>query len=327
MTSIFAPLPPDFFKHQKRPEDPSDQRMGHHIERAPADFELFCSQIKKNDTVILGYPDDRGVERNGGRTGALLAPDLIRKHLYRFTPPYTSKELPRIFDLGNLRTWSHDLPVAHEEARKCIAKIRQHGAKVVTIGGGHDWAYPDFVDFAENSATQNKKIINVDAHLDMRPNPKSEDRQSHSGTPFRRIIEGAKKSSALSFASIGLQKQCNSAEHVEWAHSRRVTTMFAEDMPDSVKEAWNLIIDRIELKESTSEIGLSVDLDAFPQYMAPGVSAPQVFGLNPALIGQFVGHFSPQITQLGIYEYNPNFDVDERTARLAATLIYKFLTA
>jgi len=325
MTNLFTPVSPDFFNPAKRTEDPSDQRMGHHIERAPADFELFCSSLKSGDFCILGYPDDRGVERNGGRTGALLGPEIIRKHLYKMTPSYSRKEWPRVVDLGDLRSWSHDLPLAHEEARKCIAKIRKQGAKIISLGGGHDWAFPDFVDFAKNSASKQKKIINIDAHLDMRPLPKDEKRGWQSGTPVCRINEENAQTSELSFATVGLQKHCNSQDHIEWAHSRRVTTMFLEDMPHNSADAWNLVLDRLELKQSSSEIGLSIDLDAFAQNVAPGVSAPQVFGLSPSLVSKFLSNYRDQISQLGIYEYNPNYDRDEQTARLAALLVYKYI--
>ena len=324
MTTLFTSIPNDFFNFPKRQEDPSDLRIGHHIERASADFETNLSEIAAGDVVLWGYPDDRGVERNFGRTGALLAPDIIRKQLYKMTPPHGSRELPRIFDFGNLKTWSHDLPEAHAFARECVLAVQKKGAKLVTLGGGHDWAFPDFVDFAGHNPAVKSKIINVDAHLDMRPNPKQEDRQSHSGTPFRRIIE-ENNSQSLSMSTIGLQKHCNNSEHVEWAHSRRVTTLFLEDMPESLNESWPLVSDRLELQQDQN-IGLSIDMDAFPQHIAPGVSAPQVYGINPQICSKLIQNFRTPISQLGIYEYNPSFDLDERTARLAALFIYQYLT-
>ena len=118
MNSLFTPSSRELWDLFKREEDEQDPRLGHGIERVEAPFGAFLEHVKSGDVVLLGYPDDRGVERNGGRTGAFAAPDLIRKFLFRLTPSYTSKNTPKIYDIGNLKTWSQDLPLSHEEARR-----------------------------------------------------------------------------------------------------------------------------------------------------------------------------------------------------------------
>src|SRR4051812_32992347 len=57
--------------------------------------------------VIVGFPVDEGVRRNGGRVGAAQAPTAIRQALYRLTPdPESHTEfvqlLGRTIDLGDL---------------------------------------------------------------------------------------------------------------------------------------------------------------------------------------------------------------------------------
>jgi formiminoglutamase len=103
-----------------------------------------------------------------------------------------------------------------------------------------------------------------------------------------------------------------------------VTTLFFEEMPSDVGPQWKLVADRLELLKEDAVYGLSIDLDAFPQSDAPGVSAPQTVGLNPLFGLEFVRKLKPQARQLGIYELNPRFDVDARTARLAARLVWEF---
>ncbi|HLR26945.1 MAG TPA: hypothetical protein VK112_13855, partial [Fodinibius sp.] len=54
-----------------------DPRMGH---------LLAHQQESSPKVVLLGFPSDEGVKRNGGREGAAEAPDEIRKELYKMTP-------------------------------------------------------------------------------------------------------------------------------------------------------------------------------------------------------------------------------------------------
>jgi formiminoglutamase len=321
---MFTPFNINEHLPKPRAEDPDDKRIGHLVESIDSFTLDRIQEIPEGATVILGYADDRGVDRNFGRTGAFAGPDAIRRIFYRLTPSYNLKKFPKICDLGNLKSWSMDLTEAQEEARKVITALRSRNARIVSLGGGHDWAYPDFVDFAADFSDKATKLINIDAHLDMRPNPKNTDRSNHSGTPFRKIIEeNSKFKSEISM--LGLQEQCNSAHHVDWAHSHRVSTLFLEEIPENLEKRWPLIEDRLQLKSRDSIFGLSIDLDAFPQFVAPGVSAPQAVGLDPRLVMHMVKTLGSRVSQLGIYEYNPRYDLDDRTARLAAMFLYTFV--
>jgi formimidoylglutamase len=325
MNSLFTPTPKELSELFVREEDPQDLRLAHSIRRVEAPFGIFLEQVKAGDVVILGYPDDRGVERNGGRTGAFAAPDLIRKFLFRLTPSYSTKKLPTIYDLGNLKTWSQDLPVSHEEARDCVKALRQKGARLVTLGGGHDWAYPDFVDLAEAFPTRKARVLNIDAHLDVRPEPQDEKRKGNSGTPFRRVLS-LQSQKIPEIMAMGLQETSNAKAHVEWAHSRHVTTLFLEELPENLERRWPFVVDRLQLADKSAVYGISIDMDAFPQFVSPGVSAPQVFGVDPRLVQKLITTMGTSIEHLGLYEYNPSFDSDSHSARLAAHLIHTYLT-
>lgn len=73
--------------------------------------------------------------------------------------------------------------------------------------------------------------------------------------------------------------------------------------------------------------GLSIDLDAFPQSAAPGVSAPQAIGVDPMIAISLIHKMGKNLQQLGLYEMNPRYDLDGRTARLAAKLAHTFLVS
>jgi formiminoglutamase len=322
---MFTPYPDDLVPRAPRKEDPADKRMGSFVQTVRDSFPVFLEKVKKGDLVLIGYPDDRGVERNGGRTGAFAAPDRIRHWFYKMTPSYRLKTDPQIWDLGNLKSWSLDLADAHTLARECVRELRKKGARIVTLGGGHDWAYPDFVEFGEAFEGRPAKVINVDSHLDMRPDPQDPGLLGHSGTPFRRILNsGSRRVPEISV--IGLQEHCNAKSHIEWAHDRRVSTLFNEEVPENLERRWPLVEERLQLKDAKAAFGLSIDVDVFPQFMAPGSSAPQPLGVDPRLVIKMVQILGTRVEHLGLYEYNPRFDEDERTARLLALLLHNFVT-
>jgi len=312
---MFVPYPKSLLHPKPRTEDPSDVRVAARVHCVEGNFENALGQIKPADVVVLGYPDDRGVDRNGGRIGASEGPDEIRKHLYKMTPPPERLLDFRIWDFGNLASWSMDLLEAHEVARRFVGDLRRTGARLLSFGGGHDWAYPDFAGAPGH-------VINLDAHLDMRPNPDESSRAGHSGTPFRRILS---EKNPPHVSALGLQRSCNAASHLEWAHGHRVTTLFFEELPSGLGPQWELVVHRLELHKADAVYALSIDLDAFPQSDAPGVSAPQAVGLDTALARELIRRLKNQTRQMGLYELNPRFDVDGHTARLAARLAWEFL--
>ena len=68
---------------------------------------------------------------------------------------------------------------------------------------------------------------------------------------------------------------------------------------------------------------LTIDLDVFQAATAPGVSAPAARGIS---LDTFSPYFElilqqPKLMLADIAEYNPRFDIDNQTARLAATAV------
>src|SRR5437879_6193395 len=83
-----------------RPDDP---RLGQVIESWNGDPEAF----RPGRAILVGFPQEEGVRRNGGHPGAALAPKEIRSWLHRLTPwdapsdADLAAEPP--LDIGNVR--------------------------------------------------------------------------------------------------------------------------------------------------------------------------------------------------------------------------------
>ena len=72
---------------------------------------------------------------------------------------------------------------------------------------------------------------------------------------------------------------------------------------------------------------ITIDLDVFGAAWAPGVSAVNATGLQPDAYFFRVLHYlfdSGKVRSMDIAEFNPRYDQDQRTAKLAATLAFEY---
>lgn len=299
-----------------RAEDPNNKKLGEKILQVDS-LAALEKASKPGDVVLVGYPDDRGVQRNLGRIGACEGPEGFRKVFFNFSSFITDEQNRNIFDLGDHDTWSHQLLESHEVARNIIQGIRKLGLRTISIGGGHDWAYSDFIDFPGT-------IINLDAHFDVRPTPEDSLSQGHSGNGFRRLQTGTTRGQSQLIV-VGAQKCSNSSEHYAWLSKHRGAVFFYDQMSLDLEKQWHEIKNFIDLHHKSDRLALSIDLDVFSQAFAPGVSAPVATGLHPTVAREVIRHYGPRIEHLGIYELNPRLDRDNATARLAAHLAMAYI--
>jgi formiminoglutamase len=285
---------------------------------------LRADSVVKNAVVLRGYPDDEGIKLNGGRPGAKAAPEHIRKILFKMTPSLSGAQ-PVIWDAGDLEI-TGDLNSRHSLAEIEVKKLLEKEARVVTMGGGHDYGYPDFAAFCDFCLARGKKpfIINFDAHLDVRPDEKG----AHSGTPFYKLLK--KYSSEIDFFEVGIQDWCNSKFHLEWALEKGAHVVTFEEIMSSQEDLESLLSRKI-LSQFTRdhELALSLDIDGLPSGTAPGASQVFPVGLEPRSLLNFwrtmSSRFSPKL--MGVYEVSPAFDLDDRTSRLGALFIHQFIFA
>lgn len=268
--------------------------------------------------VLLGFPSDRGVERNGGRPGAAEGPGEIRRRLGRLTPDATRREamvrvLSRTADLGDVRV-TGDVAADQERLARRLAPHLARGAEAIVLGGGHETAFGHFLAYVE--AGLRPRILNVDAHPDVREPGEG---GGHSGSPFRQALRHP-SGACRGYRVVGLQRASVAREHLAFLEDSGAGWRWREDVD---REA---LTDEIEGLDEPALV--SLDLDAVDAAHAPGVSAPATGGLEPApwLAAAEAAGRSAAVRSLDLVELNPGFDVDGRTARLAAHTVWRFLS-
>lgn len=294
--------------------DPQDLRLGD-LAKAIHSYDDVDSQ----DFVIAGYPDDEGIKLNKGRVGSGKAPDLIRKYLYKMTPHLLSTKNPGLKDIGNLDL-NFSLEERHELVKQSVSKVLKKRAKWIGLGGGHDYGYPDGAAFLENS--ERPLIINFDAHLDVR----STEHGFTSGTPFYRILSEYGDIKNFDFLEVGIQSQCNSKIHYEWAleHKAKILTWDEISRGDPTQKILQFLEPFILKNRDTF---LSVDIDGFSSNYAMGCSQSFATGFSPSCFFKvfqvLCERLDPKV--LGIYEVSPPLDLDDKTSKLAALIVHNFI--
>lgn len=291
--------------------DPDDRRIGHLVGGELGD--------EAPRVVIVGFPCDEGVRRNGGRIGASLAPDAIRKHFFRLALDQEERGgfeslLQNTVDIGNLEISGGDLEVAQADLGAAIAGFLKKDTVVVVLGGGHETSYGHFLGYVE--AGTPLEILNWDAHADVRP---LREGLGHSGSPFRQVLSHPSEL-CRSYRAVGLQRHSNSASHLAFVREHGGSFLYSDELAENP-------ISQV-LDSGEGPLLVSLDMDVVDQSVAPGVSAPAVGGLGQGLILELAvaAGSSSRVKSFDLVEVNPSVDESERTSRLAAVILWKFLS-
>lgn len=266
--------------------------------------------------VLVGFPTDEGVRRNGGRAGAASGPAELRRWLHRLTPDARDGArfvslLEHTADLGDV-SLTGNLDADQSTLGEVVAGQLKLGRFIIILGGGHETSYGHFLGYA--IAKQRPSVLNWDAHADVRP---LRDRLAHSGSPFRQAIEHPTRA-LRSYTVAGLQPQAVAASHLEYVR-RHGRALFCDEVTPTVMR---------ELYAKLEAPGMvSFDMDAVDQAFAPGVSAPATggFGVAPWLELAYGAGRHAAVRSCDVVEFNPMLDRDGQTGRLAALTVWHIL--
>lgn len=271
----------------------------------------------KPNIAFLGFCSDEGVKRNKGRIGAKNGPDILRKTLANL--PYNVETKKSIFDFGNIVLEEDNLEKARKEQIECVADLLRKNYFPIILGGGHETALGNFLGLAEHH--ENIGIINIDAHFDLRIPVEN----STSGTPFYEMAHYCQQNDRkFHYFAIGIQKTGNTAALFSRAHELQVETVLADEVHIDLNFSLRKVEDYIQKFDA---IYLSLDLDVLDAAFAPGVSAPSANGLRTFQVKSIIQTViqSGKLKLFDVVELNPEYDIDNRTAKVAAHLISEFL--
>lgn len=263
----------------------------------------------KNAIVFTGYNTDDGVIRNMGRKGAASGSDAIRKACGSL--PYINY-FGDLYDTGNIDIYK--LEDAQRELAERTNSVLKAGSFPINLGGGHDIAFGTYSGVRRGYPHKKIGIINFDAHLDMRPY----DKIFSSGTMFKQILDNDNN---VDYMVVGYQEIGNTLRLRNIAKEKNVIISKATESILEINQKLNEFLERCDVIYTT------FCMDVFDITEAPGVSAPTSIGLEKRTAIKIFEKIidSKKLVALDFAEINPNYDQDNRTARLVSNFIYKFL--
>ncbi|MFT5838099.1 MAG: formiminoglutamase [Flavobacteriales bacterium] len=273
---------------------------------------------------LLGFACDLGVAQNKGRIGAASGPNTIRNALANLAWHADCD----VRDAGNIVAEKFLTDAQNKYAKTVSRNLNDHSF-VIGLGGGHEIAWGSYQGLAQHlTAGSNKTIgiVNFDAHFDLR-NPSQ---KTSSGTPFRQIAEHCQSNNQpFHYTCLGIAESSNTP--ALFTYAEQTGTRYLLDIDCNLKDAKQLLEPMLTAVDT---LYVTVCLDAFPAHIAPGVSAPSALGISVEFVinmlhwiarSQSTFHYKWRLADIA--EMNPTYDMDNRTARLAARLIYEMINS
>lgn len=288
---------------------------------------------------IIGVPLDLGAEELGVDKGPQVIRERAIVNKLQSVGLSVSDEgdvLSRkraTLDIGHPNLpYVEEIARVNEELAQKVDTIVQAGDTAVIIGGDHSVNLGAFSGAAAAS-NQTIGLIYIDAHGDMNTPETSLSHNIHGMhlaslmgfgpdimTQLYRPGTKLKKENLLHIAGVDFDK-----EEIAFIERENIPGF---TMLDLLRKGMGPLLDMIDdLSRRVDRIWVSVDLDAIDSVYAPGVGIPNQGGLTYREVSALMSYIGSICNVIGIdlVEYNPNFDVDCKTAELSIEIIAKLL--
>lgn len=263
---------------------------------------MSVDKLKRNDVGLIGILSD---ENSSYMRGAARAPGLIRRALHCESTNLCSEmgvDLschPDFIDVGDreIAEGGENFPVIEA----IIDEILARGALPLVLGGDHAISYPVLRAIYRVNGPVN--ILHFDAHPDLYDN--FDDNPFSHASPFARVMENGLCSRLVQVGIRTLNP-----------HLRQQAERFGVE----IHEMKDLDIRSVG-RDFEGPVYISCDMDALDPAFAPGVSHHEPGGLAVRDILGVVQRLPNHIAGADIVEYNPDRDINDMTAMVAAKLL------
>ena len=267
--------------------------------RIIAVYEDEFPDLDEAQLVLVGCGEQRGSGIIGPESGAA---DAVRKQFYNLFYWHTDV---RIADIGNVRAGS-SFTDSYAALKMIVKELTDQGKTVVILGGSHDLTIGQYQAYADK-----RRLIEaccIDAMIDLNVD------SPFAHENFLMDILTGEPNYIRHYNHIGFQSY--------FVHPRMLETMdklrFDCYRVGHVKES----IEEMEPVIRNSDL-LSVDINAIASAYAPANRlAPNGFNGEEACILLRYAGMSPAVSSIGIYGYQPQYDVNQQTAKQISQMLW-----
>ncbi|HLP72763.1 MAG TPA: arginase family protein [Bacteroidales bacterium] len=259
--------------------------------------------IGRFKVAIIGVPEGR----NSANPASIKAPDAIRKALYSLA------RIPgklRIIDCGNMKQGvSFNDSIAG--LADVITALSSENVVPVILGGSSS-LIPS-IDAAFSREKFKYDLAAVDPRICY--NHEKKDQQP---SPYLNVVLHNGRSTLHHFTNIGYQTFLNDQQVINRFMKRKYEMIRVGDVRQSISLMEPLMRD---------SHAIVFNIAAVRQSDAPGTALPSAngfYGEEICLLSRYAG-LSDSIRTFGLFDVNPDFDIREQTAGIAAQIIWFFL--
>ena len=271
-----------------------------HIYSQEKDFP----EIENMDIAIVGVCEDR---RSNNNTGSATAPDEVRTYLYKLFPgSYPLK----IVDLGNIQP-GFEVDDTYYALAETVEFLIKKNVIPFIIGGSQDLTFAQFKGYEKLEQTIN--IVTIDPLFDLGNPDENISNESYLG----KIIL-YQPNFLFNYSNIGYQTY-----YVDQSSLTMMSKLYFDayrlgEIRDNIQEA-EPIIRHADM--------LSFDISSIKHADAPAHNnaSPNGFYAEEACQMMRYAGMNDKLTSAGIYEINPSFDIQGKTAHLAAQMFWCFI--
>jgi agmatinase len=271
----------------------------------------FAADPEKRDRtpwVFVGLPDD---SQSSFRRGSARGPQRVRLaydgNCYNSTTESGVDLAGMVADLGDLPSKS-SWELTARSYQEFAAWLFQIGKIPFFAGGDHAVTVPIIAALSEIGEPVH--LIQIDAHPDLYADYEGS-RSSHACT----ISRALEMRHVASVTQLGI-RTLNAAQTPQLERYRdHLHIFFARDLTGEFPAFSHI--------PRGAPVYLTVDLDGFDPAFAPGVSHPVPGGLTPRQVLNFIQQANWKLVGMDVVEVNPDLDVNDRTAILAARLLHE----
>ena len=270
----------------------NDGQIGNHIKI----FEESLPDISSSEVIIVGI--------NETRYGSDAA-DAIRKHFYQLHHWHPDIKLADIGNVGHGATTAD----SYAALQIVVAELIRMQKTVIILGGHHDYTLAQYAAYKE--LKQLIEVTVVDAFIDLKGDSAARDEN------FLMEILTGEPNFVKHYNHIGFQSY--------YVHPRMLETM------DKLRfDCYRLGVVKEKMEEMEPVLRntnlLSIDLSAIKYSDSPAnkLTPNGLSGEDACTLTRYAG-MSPLLSSIGFYNYNPNEDVDELSARQISQMLWYFL--
>jgi len=254
--------------------------------------------------AIVGVCEGR---KSVGNENSAHAPNKIREYLFKL---FKNSNHLKIADLGNVEQ-GFEVKDTYYALSKIVTELVKKNIIPIIIGGGQDLTYANYTAYQNLEQTVN--LVSIDPLFDMGMIDQPIDSNSYLGS-----IILHQPNYLFNYSNIGYQTYLTDSASIDLMNKLYFDTyrlgMFKHNMEE------------IEPIVRNADM-MSFDVSSIRMSDAPGCgnAGPNGFyGEEACQIMRYAG-LSDKLSSIGIYEYNPEFDVRGQTAQLIAQMIWCFM--